>query len=81
MLAVLRFVSISEWKMHKKNRLWKSRACVPLSGFMIVHISSALYIIQLYNKLTEAPVWYNDFTNGIPTGYTVPQIRIVLFRY
>jgi hypothetical protein len=39
MLAVLRFVSISEWKMQKKfnNRLWKSRACVPLSKVGAFH--------------------------------------------
>jgi hypothetical protein len=32
MWTTLRFVSISEWKMQKKfkNRLWKSRACLPL---------------------------------------------------
>jgi hypothetical protein len=37
MLAVLRFVFISDWKMQKKfkNRLWKSRACVSLSSDII----------------------------------------------
>jgi hypothetical protein len=33
-VGVLRFVSVSDWKTQKKfkNRLWKSRACVPLSN-------------------------------------------------
>jgi hypothetical protein len=37
MLVVLHFVFISDWKMQKKfkNRLWKSRACVPLRSLAI----------------------------------------------
>ncbi len=41
MLAVLRFVSISDWKFQKKfkNTLWKSCACVPLRKDLIMYLA------------------------------------------
>jgi hypothetical protein len=40
MLAVLRFVSISNWKIQKKFKytLWKYRACVPLRTYILKRV-------------------------------------------
>ncbi len=50
MLSVLRFVSFSDWKMQKKfkNRLWKSRACVPLSEMWLYKYVATTYIEEVY---------------------------------
>ncbi len=53
MLAVLRFVSISDWKMQKKfkSRLWKSRACVPLNGFEFTKSFSKLGMLCSFHLI------------------------------
>jgi hypothetical protein len=67
MLAVLRFVSISDWKIQKKfkNTLWKSRACVPLSNFLL--IAWVKWKVSLQNKIFKVAekVWVSIGSNYI----------------